>query len=113
PRRGGRRASRDSAAESGGHPQMRATAREFRRPALLGCIAAMLVASGATAQERIAVVPEAGSPVVATEVLVLAGPADEPEGKEGIVYLAGRSVVAPIQPLLDSLGARLAIEPHK
>ncbi|HEX6925612.1 MAG TPA: hypothetical protein VF167_09280 [Longimicrobiaceae bacterium] len=92
---------------------MRATAREFRRPALLGCIAAMLVASGATAQERIAVVPEAGSPVVATEVLVLAGPADEPEGKEGIVYLAGRSVVAPIQPLLDSLGARLAIEPHK
>lgn len=83
------------------------------RAAFAAVAAALLMAGGAKAQERIVVVPEAGTPVVATEVLVLAGPANEPEGKEGVVYLAARSVTAPIRPVLDSLGARLAVEPHK
>ena len=72
----------------------------------------LLVAAPAAAQERIVVVAEPGTPVVATEVLVVAGPANEPEGKEGIAYLAARSVTAPILPVLDSLGARLAVQPQ-
>jgi zinc protease len=67
----------------------------------------------ASAQDRIAVLSEAGTPVVATEVLVAAGPADEPEGKAGLTYLAARAVTTPILPLLDSLGARLAVQPQK
>lgn len=67
----------------------------------------------ADAQPRIAVASEPGTPVVATEILVLAGPADEAEGEEGIAYLAARSVTAPILPLLDSLGAHLSVRPQK
>jgi predicted Zn-dependent peptidase len=67
----------------------------------------------ATAQERITILPEAGTPVVATEVLVAAGPADEPEGKGGLSYLAARAVTTPILPVLDSLGARLSVIPQK
>lgn len=72
-----------------------------------------IVAPPASSQERITVLAEAGTPVVATEVLVAAGPADEPEGKEGIAYLAARSVTAPALTVLDSLGARLSVRPLK
>lgn len=75
-------------------------------------LSALLVRPAAS-QERIAVLPESGTPVVATEVLVLAGPAQEPEGKEGIAYLAARAVTAPIRSVLDSLGARLSVRPQK
>ena len=71
---------------------------------------ALLVATLAfplRAQERIAVRPEPGTPVVAVEVLIAAGPADEPAGKAGLAHLAARTVVAPILPTLDSLGAHL------
>lgn len=82
-----------------------------------GAVAAVILgaslASPAGAQERVAVVPEAGTPVVATEVLVLAGPAQEPEDQEGVAYLAARSVTAPLHPVMDSLGARLEVRPHK
>ncbi len=73
----------------------------------------LLSASPAAAQERIVVVAEPGTPVVATEVLVVAGPANEPEGKAGVAYLAARAVTAPILPVLDSLGARLSVRPQK
>lgn len=75
--------------------------------ALALAIPALAPAGPAAAQERLAVRSEPGTPVVAVEVLVAAGPADEPEGKAGLAYLAARTVVAPILPLLDSLGARL------
>jgi predicted Zn-dependent peptidase len=75
--------------------------------------AAALVVAGAAAQERIFVRAEPGTPVVAVEVLVAAGPADEPQGQAGITYLAARSVVEPARPLLDSLGVRLQVDQHK
>lgn len=72
---------------------------------LTAALASVAVPLGA--QERLAVRSEPGTPVVAVEVLVAAGPADEPTGKAGLAYLAARTVVAPILPLLDSLGAHL------
>lgn len=69
--------------------------------------------SSVEAQQRIVVASEPGTPVVATEILVLTGPADEPDDQEGVAYLAARAVTAPIQPLLDSLGARLSVRPLK
>ncbi len=69
--------------------------------------------SAAEGQQRTVVASEPGTPVVATEVLVLTGPADEPDGQEGVAYLAARAVTEPIQPLLDSLGAHLTVRPLK
>ena len=54
----------------------------------------LLVPVAARAQERVAVLSEPGTPVVAVQVLVATGPADEPEGKAGLAYLAARSVTA-------------------
>lgn len=88
----------------------------FRTPGATFFVAAAalcLAVRPGHAQDRIAVVAEAGTPVVATEILVLAGPAQEPEGKDGVAYLAARSVTAPVRSVLDSLGARLAVQPHK
>lgn len=67
----------------------------------------------ASAQERIAVFSEPGTPVIATELLLAVGPADEPEGMAGIAYLAARTVTRPIIPALDSLDARLELQVHK
>ena len=67
----------------------------------------------AQTEDRIVVAAEPGTPVVAVEALVAAGPATEPEGKEGITYLAARAATAPIISVLDSLGARLSVRPHK
>jgi len=80
---------------------------------LLILLAAALLARPAAAQERVLVRPEPGTPVVATEVLIAVGPADEAEGKEGITYLTARSVTAPILPVLDSLAAHLEVEQHR
>ncbi|HYW07472.1 MAG TPA: hypothetical protein VE913_10975, partial [Longimicrobium sp.] len=77
------------------------------------CVALAGLAPVAAAQDRIVVRPEPGAPVVTVEVLLAAGPADEPEGQEGIAYLTARSVVAPITPLLDSLGTRLRVNGGK
>jgi predicted Zn-dependent peptidase len=75
--------------------------------------AALLAALPVAAQERVVVRPEAGTPVVAAEVLIAVGPADEAEGKEGITYLTARAVTAPILSVLDSLAAHLEVEQQK
>jgi predicted Zn-dependent peptidase len=87
------------------------TTRRRALPALLALLAAMAVPAGA--QERIVVFPEAGTPVIATEILVVAGPANEPQDRPGIAHLAARSVIRPIEPMLDSLGARVSVEVEK
>lgn len=77
-------------------------------------LALVLVAPhGLDAQDRLRVRTEPGTPVVATEVLIAAGPADEPQGKEGIAHLAARAVIRPIAPALDSLEAHLEISVAK
>lgn len=73
----------------------------------------LLIATRAPAQDRLAVVTEPGTPVVATEFLLTVGPLDEDEGEEGITYLAGRAVIDPIRAALDSLGARVSVMPEK
>jgi predicted Zn-dependent peptidase len=75
--------------------------------------ALLLAALPLAAQERVVVRSEPGTPVVAAEVLVAVGPADEPEGMEGITYLTARALTAPVLPLLDSLAAELAVEQHR
>jgi predicted Zn-dependent peptidase len=80
--------------------------------AFLGTASGHLVAD-AGAQERLRVLTESGTPVIATEILLAAGPLDEPTGKTGVAHLAGRAVVEPIRRGLDSLGARLLVEMHK
>lgn len=77
-------------------------------PALL-CLAAGRLG----AQEHVVVRAEPGTPVVAVEVMVGAGPADEREGEAGLAYLTARAVTAPIRPVLDSLGAHLSVEARK
>jgi len=67
----------------------------------------------AEAQDRVYVRAEPGTPVVAVEILVGVGPADEPAEQAGITYLTARSVVEPARALLDSLGARLEVEQRK
>jgi zinc protease len=81
--------------------------------ALLLTLAAVLACAPVAAQERFLVRSEPGNPVVTVEILLAAGPADEPPGEEGVAYLTARSVVAPVVPLLDSLGARLRVEGRK
>ena len=86
----------------------------MRIRSIVGWIAvAALAARPASAQDRVVVRPEPGTPVVAAEVLIAVGPADEAEGKEGITYLTARAVTAPIVPILDSLTAQLTVQQHK
>jgi predicted Zn-dependent peptidase len=94
----------------------RSNLRRLTLPVL--ALIAHLAVIGATpatgsAQERIVVFSEPGTPVIATEILVVAGPANEPEEKAGLAHLAARSVTEPIRPALDSLGAHLALEVRK
>jgi zinc protease len=83
------------------------------RHRLLAAGVALLAAAPLAAQQRMVIHPEPGTPVVAVEVLIAAGPADEPEGKAGLANLAARTVVGPILPRLDSLGAHLDIAAKK
>jgi predicted Zn-dependent peptidase len=74
----------------------------------------LAAAAGALgAQEHVVVRAEPGTPVVAVEVLVAAGPAEETAEQAGLAYLTARVATAPIRPILDSLGARLTVQAHK
>jgi predicted Zn-dependent peptidase len=87
-----------------------------RRTSLAALAAALLLASSAgraAAQDRVFVRPEAGTPVVAVQVLVGVGPADEPAAQAGISYLAARAVVEPTRATLDSLGAHLDVDQQR
>lgn len=89
-----------------------------RRPVPVSLLLALLAVltlgiTGASAQERIAIFSEPGTPVIATELLVVSGPLNEPEDRPGIAHLAARAVTEPIRPVLDSLGAHLALEVQK
>jgi zinc protease len=86
------------------------TARILR---ILAAAGWTLLAGRAAAQERVFVRPEPGTPVVAMQVLVGVGPADEPAAQAGISYLAARSVVDPARDVLDSLGAHLDVDQQK
>ncbi len=85
------------------------------RSAWLGAGAALALALAAplASQERIVVFPEPGSPVIATEILVVAGPANEPADRAGLAHLAARAITEPIRPVLDSLGAHLTLQVQK
>lgn len=72
-----------------------------------------LFARPAVAQDRIAVLTEPGTPVVAADLLLSVGPADEGDDSAGIAYLAARTVVGPLRVALDSIGAEVSITPHK
>ena len=74
---------------------------------------AVLAALPAAAQDRVIVRQEPGTPVVAAEVLIAVGSADEDSANAGITYLTARSVTAPILPVLDSLTAQLTVQQHK
>ena len=81
--------------------------------ALLLALVLTLLPLRAAAQLRVAVRPEPGTPVVAEEVLLATGPADEDSARAGLAFLAARSVLAPVRPRLDSLGAHLTLTAHK
>ena len=83
------------------------------RAALAAAILIASLAGRAAAQDRIFVRPEAGTPVVAVQVLVGVGPADEPAAQAGISYLAARAVVEPTRAALDSLGAHLDVDQQR
>lgn len=80
-------------------------------------LSALLLLSAAPcslrAQEHVVVRSEPGTPVVAVEVLVAAGPAEETPEQAGLAYLTARVATAPIRPILDSLGAHLTVQAHK
>lgn len=81
---------------------------------VLGVLALIcLISSGGEAQERISVRPEPGTPVVALEVRVAAGPADELPHQAGLAYLTARSVAVPLRAALDSIGVHLTVHAQK
>ena len=80
----------------------------------LGVLALVcVISSGGEAQERISVRPEPGTPVVALEVRVAAGPADELPHQAGLAYLTARSVAVPLRAALDSIGVHLTVHAQK
>jgi zinc protease len=86
-----------------------------RLAALALPLALALAHAGAAAaqQDRILVRAEPGTPVVAEEILLATGPADEPDLQHGIAYLTARAVTASLRPVLDSLGAHLEVQARK
>lgn len=76
-------------------------------------LAVVGVSSPTAGQQRIAVLTEPGTPVVATEVLVAVGPAQEDAARAGIAYLAARALVREVRSELDTLGATVAVTPQK
>jgi predicted Zn-dependent peptidase len=82
-------------------------------PLLAALSLVLLLAPRAEAQRHWAVRTEPGTPVVALQVLVAAGAADEDSAQAGLAYLSARSVVAPIRPVLDSLRAHLSVDARK
>jgi len=83
------------------------------RTALAATLPLLAAAGRASAQDRIFVRSEAGTPVVAVQVLVGVGPVDEPAAQAGISYLAARAVVEPMRAALDSLGAHLDVDQQR
>lgn len=84
----------------------------FLAPLLLGAL--LLAPAALPAQEdRVVVRPEPGNPVVALELLLATGPADETAEQAGLAYLTARTAVAPLRPVMDSLGAYLAVNAQK
>lgn len=81
--------------------------------ALLLAFAAPAAPTPAAAQDRLVVHMETGTPVIATEVLIATGPADEPADRAGLAHLAARAVTRPIRASLDSLEAHLVVTSHK
>ena len=80
---------------------------------LLLALAVPAAATSAAAQDRLVVHTEAGTPVIATEILIATGPADETADRAGVAHLAARAVTRPIRATLDSLEAHLAVTSHK
>ncbi|CAN5619309.1 hypothetical protein BH23GEM3_BH23GEM3_07850 [soil metagenome] len=70
-------------------------------------------AAAAAAQDRLSVLAEAGTPMVAMEVLLATGPAHEDTAQAGVSYLAARSIVDPIRNALDAMGASVGVQVHK
>lgn len=67
----------------------------------------------AVGQAAVVVRTEPGTPVVALQVMVDAGPGYETAEQAGVAYLAVRSVITPVRPLLDSLGAHVEVSVEK
>ncbi len=65
------------------------------------------------AQQRFAVRPEPGTPLVAVELLVATGTAEETASQAGVAYVGARAAVQPIRAALESLGARLMVSADK
>jgi predicted Zn-dependent peptidase len=70
---------------------------------------ALTSATPGDAQERLVVLTEPGTPIIATDILLTVGPIDEGDDRAGLAHLAARSIVAQITPSLDSLGARASV----
>lgn len=80
---------------------------------VLTVLASVLVQGPAWAQQRLIVRPEAGTPVIATQVLLAIASSDESPSEAGIAYVAARAVTRSVLPALDSIGSHLSIEPQK
>lgn len=65
------------------------------------------------AQERFAVRPEPGTPLVAVELLIATGATEETASQAGVTYVAARAAIRPMRAALDSLGARVSVSAHK
>ena len=63
--------------------------------------------------QRFAVISEPGTPVVAVELLLTVGPADEEALHSGITHLSGRAIGASLQTELDSMGVHLNVTGYK
>jgi predicted Zn-dependent peptidase len=84
------------------------TCRQPRFLHALACFTLLLVfTTSVRAQDRLAILTEAGTPMVAVEVLMAVGPLDEDPDHAGITYLAARSIIEPIRPVMDEIGAVL------
>jgi predicted Zn-dependent peptidase len=70
-------------------------------------------ASPAGGQERVTVVTEAGTPMVAIEVLLAVGPLDEEPEQAGITYVAARSLIEPLRSALNGIGAYVSLHSYK
>jgi predicted Zn-dependent peptidase len=79
----------------------------------LALLLTLLLPLTAWAQERLAVVTESGTPMVAVEVLLEVGPINEPPERAGITHLAARALVEPLHAQLDEIGASVAVQSYK
>ncbi|HET6763471.1 MAG TPA: hypothetical protein VFH27_07355 [Longimicrobiaceae bacterium] len=89
------------------------TRRLLASAALLAAALASGGRAAAQQADRIVIRAEPGTPVVAQELLLAVGAADEPELQPGIAYLTARVATATARPVLDSLGARLEVQARR